>query len=1046
MILTKTADNRADLDYFERERISTGGTDSFILIVPTNRKSRYKKKEIISSSPGNITGRLNVETITTFTAKILFDGRSEKNLILTEAASAVLLKQSFAQFKPKYFSKYKNGIPAGTVNRIKNVISEYKKHGISPGVLRSEIKNLSSSEKLKAEDIADVYEIYRNKCRELNAYEIGDLYEMLNSLNDDDFAAKFRKLYPKVNLILVNGFDEFTSPEIEIINKAAELNNINLYLGFDYYRGNEAVFSHLDDCYDKLKFRGFKEIADYSPLQMNGFHKIVRENLFNKKEPNEGFKDNITLIEARSRSEEVELIAKEIKELISEKKVKPDSISVVYNLIQNYSDLLRDIFELYNIPYNLTDRYALNTSQPVISVINFLEILEQDFFYKNIFRALSGGYIKIPEVDLSNLLRVSVNLKIISGLYNWCNQLKSILLPAEDEFNGETKYLGRIYYQKALEDIERISKLLAPFNKKLAIDEFRLEIKRLLFTLDIPVNVLNNGGKSVEKNVKAVSYFIEIVDEMLDLLKLEYGTGNRYDLTFFIENIRTALTAARYNVKEKPGYGVQITTLNEIRGLKFDYLFVAGLCDGDLPTRYQPEIFFSGKYAKKEARHQIEERYLFYQSLCSWQQHLYLTYPLQDEKAELSMSIFLKEFINSFSTGKKNSSFYNESVYSVDSLIRLYGRSRNKEIEKLVSASGADKEHIDKAIVVNDIRQHDTDYNSVYSGCLTEGLSEIEKQKVLDLKSAEYSTTQLESYAKCPYQYFAQRILKLEPPEEPTEELESLEIGSLLHKILYEFYSEIHTMGIKLAGCSDADFQKAGELLFEIAQSKIDELQFSSPVNFFEKEKILGAEGDKEKSLLFMFLNTERESNTGFIPELFEAGFGRLKNPDSDSMPREFRAGEVKIRGKIDRIDINRTNGQYKIVDYKLGGKAIPADDLNNGIALQLPLYMYAAKELIKAQLGIDTVPVSAEIYSLKFKLGDFGRKAIKPVQTRTKLSEEETIAGNNKIIEICLDAVNKYVDLIADGKFNLSRLKDRDSKVCRFCSFKAICRITELH
>ena len=49
--------------------------------------------------------------------------------------------------------------------------------------------------------------------------------------------------------------------------------------------------------------------------------------------------------------------------------------------------------------------------------------------------------------------------------------------------------------------------------------------------------------------------------------------------------------------------------MNEIRGLNFDYLFISGLCDGDFPTRYSPEIFFSGAYVKSEIYHQTEERY-----------------------------------------------------------------------------------------------------------------------------------------------------------------------------------------------------------------------------------------------------------------------------------------------------------------------------------------------------------------------------------------------------------------------------------------------------
>ena len=44
---------------------------------------------------------------------------------------------------------------------MKNVISEYKRHGISPERLKQEAENLSGGEKLKALDIAEVYDDYQ---------------------------------------------------------------------------------------------------------------------------------------------------------------------------------------------------------------------------------------------------------------------------------------------------------------------------------------------------------------------------------------------------------------------------------------------------------------------------------------------------------------------------------------------------------------------------------------------------------------------------------------------------------------------------------------------------------------------------------------------------------------------------------------------------------------------------------------------------------------------------------------------------------------------
>jgi ATP-dependent helicase/DNAse subunit B len=84
-------------------------------------------------------------------------------------------------------------------------------------------------------------------------------------------------------------------------------------------------------------------------------------------------------------------------------------------LIDKYSALIRDIFSSFGIPFNLTDRISLATSNPVISIINLLEILENDFYYKNIFRALSSRFLNFENISLDGLMKAAAELKIVAG-------------------------------------------------------------------------------------------------------------------------------------------------------------------------------------------------------------------------------------------------------------------------------------------------------------------------------------------------------------------------------------------------------------------------------------------------------------------------------------------------------------------------------------------------------------------------------------------------------------------------------------------------------
>ena len=162
----------------------------------------------------------------------------------------------------------------------------------------------------------------------------------------------------------------------------------------------------------------------------------------------------------------------------------------------------------------------------------------------------------------------------------------------------------------------------------------------------------------------------------------------------------------------------------------------------------------------------------------------------------------------------------------------------------------------------------------------------------------------------------------------------------------------------------------------------------------------------------------------------------------------EFKIDDVKLRGKIDRIDIDEKHNVVKIVDYKLGGTKPSATDLQRGLSLQLPLYLFAAKELINAQQKKDLQPFGTEIYSLKYSSKDFGKKLVGGRNVRNKETDEfyeKRKYESEQMIETCLKSIKKYVSAISIGVFHLSDLEDREKKVCNYCNFKAICRISEV-
>jgi ATP-dependent helicase/nuclease subunit B len=1022
MILSQSKHNSVNIHNEINKKIETRKLDELLILVPTNRKSRNLKKEIINRAPGSAAGVVNIETLGSFTSKLFFYEYSNY-MELSEAAATVLLSQVFKEVKLKYFNNYKREIPQGTVERVKNVITEYKKHGITPEHLNNEANSLTGGESIKAKDIALIFEKYNEKCNSLKVKESADLYKEIQKLDRAEFNKRFRELFNNVSIIIADGFNDFTDPEIDILKFLSEIEGSELFISIDYLKENNFIYGQLENCFNKLKKRGFVEIIDETERARGEFAAIAGGNLFKSKTKAVEFKDKIKVITADKRDDEIKIIAKEIKSLLNNNKAKPAEICVAFNLIQNYSPFVRDHFTAYKIPFNLTDRISLSNSAPVVSLINFLEIEENNFYYKNIFRALSGGIINLPEINSSNLLYCAVKFKIIAGIDVWKSRLNEEIRKCKKE--GDEREIKN--FNKALYDIELLEKKLKPFSGKLTLKGFKISLEKLIAEFNLAEKILNNGGEFTEENIKGIIIFIETIDEIINLLTNEHGENKEFSLKFILQQIKNAITSTRFNIKEKAGYGVQITNLNELRGLKFKYLFIGGLCDGDLPTRYSPEIFNSIRYINNEKKHQAEERYLFYQALQTWSEGLFLSYPLNDDKKELTESNFLKSFCQVFETSMLDESGKIRRIYSAEELLALI--NDGGEIEEQLRNANYNYEIIKELIEVEEIRTKNL--KSPYTGFIKEELDQEKREKLKELSNKEYSITQLENYAKCPYKYFAERILNLFPIEEPSEEIEALEMGSILHEILYIFYKRLESEGLVIKGCDDEVFKRCEEILFLIGENSLSNGFNSNPLNFYEKEKILGINGRRSNSILYKFLEKEREGKGNYYPKYFEKEFGTFKVDSS----LKLEVDGYKLRGKIDRIDIDETNKHLKIIDYKLSGKRPNLNDLNEGISLQLPIYLYAASKIIEAETNEEYLPAAMEIYSLKpAELGGIEINLTKDDSIRVKVHEDQIIKSLSKAKE--------YISQISEGKYNLSELEGREEKVCRYCGFSGICRI----
>ncbi|MEE9208532.1 MAG: PD-(D/E)XK nuclease family protein [Gemmatimonadota bacterium] len=210
-------------------------------------------------------------------------------------------------------------------------------------------------------------------------------------------------------------------------------------------------------------------------------------------------------------------------------------------------------------------------------------------------------------------------------------------------------------------------------------------------------------------------------------------------------------------------------------------------------------------------------------------------------------------------------------------------------------------------------------------------------------ESRVWSASQLQTYGIRPFDYLLDRVLRLGEVEEADEETSALTLGSVNHRILERFYSE-------LIGDLPSEFDaRAAEVLDRVAEETFSAFESDS-------DEWLGVPALWEASRIEVRRRVENYlrwelawlAKKNESPLEVELGFGFdeedgplvISGPDAQAQP-----ASLLFRGRIDRVDRHGSAGWLRVVDYK-SGSAPTTGGYDDGALLQSALYMRAMAEL----------------------------------------------------------------------------------------------------
>ena len=300
---------------------------------------------------------------------------------------------------------------------------------------------------------------------------------------------------------------------------------------------------------------------------------------------------------------------------------------------------------------------------------------------------------------------------------------------------------------------------------------------------------------------------------------------------------------------------------------------------------------------------------------------------------------------------------------------------------------------------------------TTYDGWLGETTSEL----AITAQHGIISPSKLEMLARCPYRYFLNHVLEIQPIEkvetDPTRWLDPLSYGALLHALFHKFMQLLKARGER------PDRERHGKLIQELLQKEIEAKKETHPV---EHEAAYRADVKRLSQAAQVFLSVESDQkNTDPIGFEVSFGFGESGGLNSETPVTLELAEDVvfRIRGRIDRVD--RVENEIVIWDYKTGSMAQydEQDLLKRGTHLQWALYAYALNSILKQQQEPDRVQLSGYVFP-----GDreHGRR----------------LAETPPAPEALANVLRPLFELVENGGF----FHIQKSQECDYCIYNRVC------
>lgn len=882
----------------------------------------------------------------------VFQDISIRGLVNLDETGKIMLLKLIANRKENEFKYYKKNVfKTGFIEELSEFISEFFKSNVTLDEINGLINNSELSEvlRLKLHDIKIILDEY-SVFLESKFISSDDSLDLLTTRIS-------KSTYLKNINVIIDGFYGLTEQEYKVINELVK-HIKSLTITFNINSSKEiAYFSNLNkfDPYfepkkmcnkitdilnnNNLKVNNIILVKDLENQKPDLFH--LKNNYLKVKSPEIFLEktDNIELLYAKNKVQEVETIAKKIVDYKNNGYLFSD-IKVICGDINEYKSVASGIFDLYEIPYFIDEKDNINNNSLIKLVNAFLYIVCADFSFDSVMNLLK---IDLYNEDKMSDLEVEIfeNYLLEYGIKGF--QFKNEFTYGSSNKKYMLEEINNIRV-KIIDSISSFSYELK-LNKKYNIRELAKRTVNFLEYNDITIkieNIIENASKNNDLKRKQEyeqiwDKFINVIEKVVDILGEENVTIKQYS-----EIISQGLEATKLGMIPLAIDEVTVGDYQRSKLSKSKVVFLIGVKDDSFPVRpkessvlLDQEKDLINKHVEKIQTVKdvfLKQNLLIYDCIVTSSEKLIVSYPYYTFTGGINNESIVMKKLNTIFPNISHTNISDVIITNKKTMV-TYLCVLLKKHKMNIGLTQNENEFINTYLNDELYKNKIEILNKVIDGYKPEQILSKNAINSLYYNKMDTSISRLEKYAKCPFSYFLEYNLKLKDRE--IFEVMSVDIGVVFHDILDRFLKYVDNNGLEFSELDeDIINQIVDNILNNLTTQEIMLIFRSSARYAHYLERI------KEISKKSIFALSKQLSYGEFKVYDTEFQFGR---DYVSKIVFELNNGKkIELSGVVDRIDIyEEDNKRYiKVIDFKSSRKEYDENEVIFGTQIQLLTYL----------------------------------------------------------------------------------------------------------